>query len=89
MLTPVTLGGQGLGPMGRAPFSFFAPEPSFASGSEPSAAISELRELIGRLHEAGLEVILQVNITPRIFPKIDHRKVYQLSVSSESSQILS
>lgn len=60
MLTPITLGGAGLGPMGRAPFSFFAPEPSFASCPQPSAAAEELKQLIRGLHEAGLEVYFQV-----------------------------
>ena len=60
MLTPITLGGEGLGPMGRAPFSFFAPEPSFATDTKPSAASTELKQLIKGLHEEGVEVYLQV-----------------------------
>ena len=60
MLTPITLGGPGLGPMGRAPYSFFAPEPSFATASDPAAACEELKQLVRGLHEAGLEIILQV-----------------------------
>lgn len=60
MLTPVTLGGAGLGPMGRAPFSFFAPEPNFASDFDPAAAANELKQLIKRLHEEKLEVYFQV-----------------------------
>ena len=61
MLAPVTLGGPGLGPAGRAPYSFFAPEPSFATASDPAAAEIELKQLVKGLHEAGLEVIFQVN----------------------------
>ena len=60
MLTPLTLGGQGLGPFNRAPFSFFAPEPDFATGAHPSAAAQEVKELIRGLHREGVEVYLQV-----------------------------
>lgn len=60
MLTPVTLGGAGLGPFGRAPFSFFAPEPAFASGSNVTAAAEELCRLVHGCHEAGMEVYVQV-----------------------------
>lgn len=60
MLMPITLGGPGLGPMGRAPYSFFAPEPSFATAPDPAAAAEELKQLVRGLHEAGLEVIFQV-----------------------------
>ena len=62
LLTPVTLGGSGLGPMGRAPFSFFAPEPSFATDSHPAAAANELKGLVKSMHDAGLEVYLQVGM---------------------------
>ncbi len=61
MLTPVTLGGQGLGPFGRAPFSFFAPEPDFASGGHPSAAAEELKQVVRGLHKEGIEVYLQAS----------------------------
>lgn len=64
MLTPVTLAGEGLGPMGRAPFSFFAPEPSFATASNPSAASVELKQLIKGLHDEGIEVYLQESTVP-------------------------
>jgi hypothetical protein len=60
MLTPITLGGRGLGPFGRAPFSFFAPEPDFATGEHPSAAAEELKEVIRGLHKEGIEVYIQV-----------------------------
>ena len=64
MLTPVALSGTGLGPLGRAPFSFFAPEISFASGPDAGAAAREIKELVKRLHAEGIEVYLQVRRRP-------------------------
>ena len=40
--------------------SFFAPESSFAASDEPAAAIHEFKTLVRALHEAQIEVILDV-----------------------------
>ena len=40
--------------------SFFAPESSFASSDAPGAAVTEFKTLVRALHEAGIEVILDV-----------------------------
>ncbi len=55
----MTLAAPGDGALGRAPVSYFAPDPALAVGADPGAAGSELRQLVRRLHEAGLEVLLQ------------------------------
>jgi hypothetical protein len=60
MLAPVAANAPGLGLLGRAPVSYFAPEPSLATSSAPGAAARELKQLVRGLHEAGLEVLLQV-----------------------------
>ena len=54
VLSPVTLQGRS-----GLPLALFAPEPRYAMGP-PSAAGHELRQLIAGLHNAGLEVLLQV-----------------------------
>ena len=59
LLTPVVASAEGRGPMGRAPVSFFAPEPSMANGDSPNAAAQELKQMIRGLHEEGIEVLLQ------------------------------
>lgn len=61
MLTPVTLAAPGDGALGRAPVSYFAPDPTYAVGADPGAPARELRQLVRRLHEEGLEVLLQVS----------------------------
>ena len=61
MLTPVTLAAPGDGALGRAPVSYFAPDPAYAVGADPGAPVRELRQLVRRLHEEGLEVLLQVS----------------------------
>ena len=43
---------------GYNPLSFFAPEPRYAS--DPQRAAAEVRQMVGRLHEAGIEVVLDV-----------------------------
>lgn len=58
MLTPPMCCGEG--PWGRAPRSFFAPEPAWATGSGPLAPKLELKQLVRDLHAQGIEVILQV-----------------------------
>lgn len=60
LLTPVVMTAEGNGPMGQAPMSFFAPNPSLAAGSGPLAASQELKHVIKQLHLEGIEVILQV-----------------------------
>ncbi len=39
---------------------FFAPEPRYATGGHATGAITEFREMVRRLHSAGIEVILDV-----------------------------
>ncbi|MBI4183727.1 MAG: glycogen debranching protein GlgX [Proteobacteria bacterium] len=41
---------------GYNPFAFFAPEPRYLAGGEPA----EMAEAVRRLHEAGIEVVLDV-----------------------------
>lgn len=41
-------------------FGFFAPEPGYAAGKEPGAAVDEFKTLVKALHRAGMEVILDV-----------------------------
>ena len=60
LLAPVTLAAPGDGALGRAPVSYFAPDPAYAVAADPGAAGRELRQLVRRLHEEGLEVLLQV-----------------------------
>ncbi|CAL8460737.1 g268 [Coccomyxa elongata] len=60
MLAPVTASAAGRGQLGRAPISYFAPDIDFAVGTDPGAAARELRQVISGFHNAGLEVILQV-----------------------------
>ena len=62
LLTPVVMTGEGDGPMGQAPMSFFAPNPGLAVGSHPLAASQELKQVIKELHAQSIEVILQVSI---------------------------
>lgn len=40
--------------------SFFAPETRYSSASRPDAVINEFKNMVRRLHEAGIEVILDV-----------------------------
>ena len=62
MLAPVAAHAPGLGLLGRAPVSYFAPDTRLAVGDAPGAAARELKQLVRALHEAGLEVILQVGL---------------------------
>ena len=61
LLAPVTASAAGDGQLGRAPISYFAPDPAFAVASDAGAAARELRQVISGLHDAGLEVILQAS----------------------------
>ena len=64
LLTPPLCSGEG--PWGRAPRSFFAPEPAWATGSDPAAPMLELKELVKGLHAEGIEVIMQVRASLRL-----------------------
>ena len=41
-------------------YGFFAPESSYATGSEPGCQVREFKTLVRELHKAGIEVILDV-----------------------------
>lgn len=45
---------------GYNPISFFAPHSGYASGHEPGAAVSEFKQMVNALHEAKIEVVLDV-----------------------------
>lgn len=45
---------------GYQPFAFFAPHPQYSSQREPLAALDEFREMVKALHQANIEVILDV-----------------------------
>ncbi len=45
---------------GYSPISFFAPHWDYASGTHPTAAIDEFRDMVKALHKVGIEVILDV-----------------------------
>jgi len=45
---------------GYNPAAFFVPDPRYASGTEPQDALREFRTLTGALHDAGIEVIVDV-----------------------------
>ncbi|MDH4017909.1 MAG: glycogen debranching protein GlgX, partial [Actinomycetota bacterium] len=51
---------------GYAPVGFFAPDARFASDGAPAASVAEFRRMVRALHDAGIEVILDVvfNHTP-------------------------
>lgn len=66
LLTPVVMTGEGDGPMGQAPMSFFAPNAALAVGRSPLAASQELKHVVKELHAHGIEVILQVYCTPNL-----------------------
>ena len=68
--------------------SYFAPEPSYAA-SGPQNAVREFKEMVKRLHKAGLEVIIDVvynhtgegnHLGPTLsFKGIDNRSYYKLN----------
>ncbi|MGC9467372.1 MAG: glycogen debranching protein GlgX [Anaerolineae bacterium] len=45
---------------GYSPVAFFAPHYGYATGSDPLCAINEFRDMVKALHQAGIEVILDV-----------------------------
>ncbi len=69
--------------------SFFAPEPRYASVDRPSEAIHEFKTMVRNLHDAGIEVILDVvynhtaegnQLGPTVsFRGIDNASYYRLS----------
>src|SRR5215212_5618694 len=69
--------------------SFFAPEPRYASSQQPSEVIQEFKNMVRNLHDAGIEVILDVvynhtaegnQLGPTVsFRGIDNASYYRLS----------
>jgi len=45
---------------GYDPLAFFAPHRGYAAGSEPGSQVREFKEMVRALHQAGIEVILDV-----------------------------
>lgn len=45
---------------GYDPMAFFSPHRGYASGTEPGAQVIEFKQMVHALHEAGIEVILDV-----------------------------
>lgn len=45
---------------GYAPVSFFAPHPGYSSRQDPLGPVDEFRDMVKALHQAGIEVILDV-----------------------------
>jgi len=45
---------------GYNPISFFAPHSAYASSDDPHAPLDEFRQMVKTLHQAGIEVILDV-----------------------------
>jgi isoamylase len=71
--------------------SYFAPDPRFASNKEPGGPIQEFKEMVRKLHENDIEVILDVvynhtaegnNAGPTFsFKGIDNKSYYRLADS--------
>jgi isoamylase len=69
-------------------FGFFAPHNQYASTRQPGSAVAEFKMLVRRMHEAGIEVILDVvynhtaegdHLGPTInFRGIDNKAYYRL-----------
>src|SRR3954468_7721354 len=69
--------------------SFFAPEPRFAAAKQPAEVIQEFKTMVRNLHDAGIEVILDVvynhtaegnQMGPTVsFRGIDNASYYRLS----------
>ncbi|MCG8583116.1 MAG: glycogen debranching protein GlgX, partial [Pirellulales bacterium] len=45
---------------GYDPMAFFSPHRGYAAGSEPGAQVNEFKQMVRALHQAGIEVILDV-----------------------------
>jgi glycogen operon protein len=45
---------------GYDPLAFFSPHRGYAAGSEPGAQVNEFKQMVRALHQAGIEVILDV-----------------------------
>ena len=52
---------------GKAALSFFACDASYAVDEDRDAAPAELRQLVQGLHDAGIEVLVQVRTSSRCF----------------------
>lgn len=65
VLSPPLLSGAGDGPFGRAPYSFFAPELDWVTGTDAIAPVRELKQVVQALHAKGIEVWLQVHLSTR------------------------
>jgi glycogen operon protein len=72
--------------------SFFAPEPTYAAAKQPAEVIQEFKTMVRNLHDAGIEVILDVvynhtaegnQMGPTVsFRGIDNASYYRLSPES-------
>ena len=45
---------------GYNPLAFFAPDPRYSSGSDPADGVNEFKTMVRALHQAGIEVLLDV-----------------------------
>ena len=45
---------------GYSPVAFFAPHQGYATSDHPTAAVNEFRDMVKAMHQAGIEVILDV-----------------------------
>ena len=45
---------------GYSPISFFAPHQGYSTSSDPVKVLDEFRDMVKALHQAGIEVILDV-----------------------------
>jgi isoamylase len=73
---------------GYSPLGYFAPDPRYAIGTRPQDAVIEFKQMVKRLHAAGIEVLLDVvynhtaegsALGPTLsFRGIDNRSYYRL-----------
>ncbi len=78
---------------GYNPAAFFVPDPRYATGGNPTDAISEFRTLTQALHDAGIEVIVDVvynhvsdtspNSPVRCFAGLDNTTYFHVSKSGD------
>ena len=86
---PILVGRKLVNYWGYNTLSFFAPEPRYASVTHPSEVIQEFKTMVRNLHDAGIEVILDVvynhtaegsQLGPTVsFRGIDNASYYRLS----------
>lgn len=93
LLAPAYATGPGIGPMGRAGVSFMGPDPQLSSSPlDPAAAPREFRAMVEQLHQKGVEVIMQFDLTytaegtdddPRTlsFRGLDHAMYYRANAN--------